>query len=50
MHRFGAIGDLGAQIHVEIVLSKRIFIFLIVFAVGLGPGGWDGVKSIGKGY
>ena len=40
---------LGAQIHVETVLRKRVLIFLTVFAVGLGPGGWDGVKPIGKG-
>ena len=41
--------ELGAQIHVETVLRKRVLIFLTVFAVGLGPGGWDGVKPIGKG-
>ena len=40
---------LGAQIHVETVLRKRVLIFLTVFAVGLGPGGWDGVKPLGKG-
>ena len=33
----------------ETVLRKRALIFLTVFAVGLGPGGWDGVKPIGKG-
>ena len=40
---------LRARIHVETVLRKRVLIFLTVFAVGLGPGGWDGVKPIGKG-
>ena len=45
----GWIWGLGAQIHVETVLRKRVLIFLAVFAVGLGPGGWDGVKPIGKG-
>ena len=43
------LGGLGAQTHMEIVLRKRVFIFLFVFVVGLGPGGWDGVKPIGKG-
>ena len=32
---------LGAQIHVETVLRKRV--------LNLLPGGWDGVKPIGKG-
>ena len=40
---------LGAQIHVETVLRKRVLIFLTVFAVGLGPGGSDGFKPLGKG-
>ena len=30
-------------------VKKRVLIFLSVFAVGLGPAGWDGVKPIGKG-
>ena len=46
---FGSNWGLGAQIHVETVLRKRALIFLSVFAVGLGPAGWDGVKPIGKG-
>ena len=40
---------LGARIHVETVLRKRVLIFLTVFAVGLGPGGWDGVNPLEKG-
>ena len=46
MNGFGAIGGLGTQIHAEIVLRKRVFIFLTVFEVGLRPGGWDGVNPI----
>ena len=46
---FGSNWGLGSQIHVETVLRKRVLIFSTVFAVGLGPGGWDGVKPIGKG-
>ena len=33
----------------ETVLRKRVLIFLTVFAVGLGPGGWDGVNPLEKG-
>ena len=40
---------LGAQIHVETVLRKRVLIFLTVFAVGLGPGGWTGSNPLEKG-
>ena len=40
---------LGAQIYVETVLRKRVFIFLSVFAVGLGSmGDLDGVKPLWK--
>ena len=33
----------------ETVLRKRVLIFLTVFAVGLGPGGWDGSNPLEKG-
>ena len=46
---FGAIGESGGPNPYGDSDKKRAFIFLFVFAVGLGPGGWDDVNPIGKG-